>query len=762
MKNIKRTLAVLLTLLMLIGVVSVGVVNAGASITSETCYTVLLLDTSKSMKGTPLEKEKNAAIQFCDAMLKANSNNQIAVIRFGSSVKTICSFTNDFESLEVSINKISASGGTNINQALTSANALFTSNSLDTNTTVIKNIVLCSDGLPETGATISNGCYSSSDHKDYKYANKVYSTAAEIMNLYRIYTLGFFYSISDNDLLFGRRLMMDIQNAGYYEVNDVEDLASFFNKITQSVYSNFKDHMKIGRDNNSFEHTGDNFDGIALNDEMFNKLCQLERENGYNGFDLQKTKDNLTWASSCGGWCYGFSSTMALIYANYFDLHDLGINESYFIDVRSPKTSGYENIGQIIKYYQLAKNTSSVIKAMKGVEYTDADTKIRFVLSNLVNLAKNAEATSEPVIVGFKRTQEIKDKSFFAYALKELMESLKNFKYVWYENWNKLKELIKDDVGHTMVCVGYEGIKEGKYHVLRMIDPNYSIDYTYFYIDKDFSNWHIVGGKYSNYDYWENIGYCQLSALNSLNPFIDNTRKGSKVRNKASATGSDAIETKHNYTSIRLMDYVPAKIYNEKGETLIFDGYSVSGDMSILFENIFDNGIFTGRYIEVENSETFIIESGIENAIFTSIETPDKYYSIDAIDCEKATIHTNGNLCVVGDNTKGAYYLSSSNSEADMVAFAIDNSSYVDLSNDDNVVTVTTDGDKSIDVRYYKNAEMHELEVQTTNEKFSASNYDNDLTNICPHCHKVHDGGFFDKIVGFFHKLIYRLTHLFG
>ena len=31
----------------------------------------------------------------------------------------------------------------------------------------------------------------------------------------------------------------------------------------------------------------------------------------------------------------------------------------------------------------------------------------------------------------------------------------------------------------------------------------------------------------------------------------------------------------------------------------------------------------------------------------------------------------------------------------------------------------------------------------------------------CPQCGKIHNGGFFDKIVGFFHKIIYRLTHLF-
>ena len=33
--------------------------------------------------------------------------------------------------------------------------------------------------------------------------------------------------------------------------------------------------------------------------------------------------------------------------------------------------------------------------------------------------------------------------------------------------------------------------------------------------------------------------------------------------------------------------------------------------------------------------------------------------------------------------------------------------------------------------------------------------------DLCPYCGKVHKG-FFQKIVGFFHKLIYRLTHLFG
>lgn len=32
----------------------------------------------------------------------------------------------------------------------------------------------------------------------------------------------------------------------------------------------------------------------------------------------------------------------------------------------------------------------------------------------------------------------------------------------------------------------------------------------------------------------------------------------------------------------------------------------------------------------------------------------------------------------------------------------------------------------------------------------------------CPRCGRIHNGGFFDGITGFFHRLIYRLTHLFG
>ena len=64
MKTIKRTLAVVLTLLMLATAMPLGVMNASAAEKDLPIhYTVMLLDVSLSMEGEPLEMEKAAAIK---------------------------------------------------------------------------------------------------------------------------------------------------------------------------------------------------------------------------------------------------------------------------------------------------------------------------------------------------------------------------------------------------------------------------------------------------------------------------------------------------------------------------------------------------------------------------------------------------------------------------------------------------------------------------------------------------------------------------
>ena len=204
-------------------------------------YSVLILDSSGSMRGEPRSAQIVAAEKFCDALLSAGGKNYVSIIKINTSSSKVCDFTDDVDSLKEAINGIGANGGTNINGALGIANALLSSVNNDTN--VIKNIILCSDGLPEDGSKSYNGPYYSSDSSyNYSYANAAYSTASAIKdNGTFIYTLGFFHSLYGTKLEFGRKFMNDLQNAGYYEVTDPNDLEFVFGEIADDVTNSVKE-----------------------------------------------------------------------------------------------------------------------------------------------------------------------------------------------------------------------------------------------------------------------------------------------------------------------------------------------------------------------------------------------------------------------------------------------------------------------------------------------------------------------------------------
>ncbi len=199
---------------------------------SNSQYTALVLDTSGSMSGTPIAKQKEAATSFCETLINTSSNNYVSIITFSSSASVKCDFTNDLNTLKSIINSTDASGTTNTNDALLKAG-----NKLQgvTNNNANKIIVLCSDGLPCEGARKTSGKYTGNDHDAYAYANAAYDTAIELKKSYEIYTLGFFHSLSGNDLTFGQKFMNDLQNEGYYNVNDPEQLTDVFEDIAKEI-----------------------------------------------------------------------------------------------------------------------------------------------------------------------------------------------------------------------------------------------------------------------------------------------------------------------------------------------------------------------------------------------------------------------------------------------------------------------------------------------------------------------------------------------
>lgn len=200
-----------------------------------TRYNVLILDTSGSMSGESLRKEKEAAKRFCKTVLASDGNNYLAVITLSSSAKVLCGFTDKQSTLNKCINSATSGGGTNMNAALQTAGNLL--GKVPNGSRVMKNVILCSDGLPKNGSTTYSGRYKSSDHSDYMYANAAYNTDVKLKNKnYFIYALGFFHNSTGNNLKFGKRLMKDLASKDkYYIVVDSKDIDKVFNDIAQKI-----------------------------------------------------------------------------------------------------------------------------------------------------------------------------------------------------------------------------------------------------------------------------------------------------------------------------------------------------------------------------------------------------------------------------------------------------------------------------------------------------------------------------------------------
>ncbi|MGI6606595.1 MAG: LamG-like jellyroll fold domain-containing protein [Peptococcia bacterium] len=214
--------------------ISAPAINLSGAASGTSRYTVLVLDQSGSMAGTPITTLKTAALKFCDAVLKAEGDNYVAVVAYDSKASTKCQFSNSYATLETAINNIYARTTTNTNEGLLFADDLLSS--IADAPGVIKNVVLLSDGLPNEGSYSYSGNYTYDDYYYYYYANEVYDTATTLKSKgYKLYTLGFFHDLTGATLTFARRFMSDLQNSGYYDVVDPEELEFVFGEIASDI-----------------------------------------------------------------------------------------------------------------------------------------------------------------------------------------------------------------------------------------------------------------------------------------------------------------------------------------------------------------------------------------------------------------------------------------------------------------------------------------------------------------------------------------------
>lgn len=193
----------------------------------------LVLDISGSMSGTPIARLKEAAKQFCATMIDDKTgDNRIAVVTYNTNVETV-SFTSDYAALANTIDNFTAKGSTAMYDALMAVKEI---NEKLGNPDASKHVVVMADGLPNEGAVITSGKYTSKDSTMYyKHGNAVYSTAAGMWHEFNIYSIGFFHNLGGSQLRFGKTLMKDIQNALYLEVFDPDKLLDAFNGVADNI-----------------------------------------------------------------------------------------------------------------------------------------------------------------------------------------------------------------------------------------------------------------------------------------------------------------------------------------------------------------------------------------------------------------------------------------------------------------------------------------------------------------------------------------------
>lgn len=193
----------------------------------------LVLDISGSMSGTPIKKLKEAAKEFCASMLADTTGvNRIVIVTYGTTANSY-SFSTDYDELAATIDGLTAKGSTAMYDALISVKTI---NEKYGNEDASKHVVVMADGLPNEGATLSSGKYTSKDSTMYyKYGNAVYSTAAGMQYDYNIYSIGFFHNLGGSQLEFGKVLMEDIQNALYLEVFDPDELLEAFTGVADCI-----------------------------------------------------------------------------------------------------------------------------------------------------------------------------------------------------------------------------------------------------------------------------------------------------------------------------------------------------------------------------------------------------------------------------------------------------------------------------------------------------------------------------------------------
>lgn len=257
----KKVLSIVLSLMLVVSCMALATVSASADRTPR--YTVLVLDVSTSLSRESFAAEQAAAIKFCETATR-NSSDKVSIVRFSTYAYQVCEFTNDLDKLTEAIDSLYRTGATDTYEALVTANEILNAEE-EKGVKFERNIVFCSDGLPNMGHTVEDYKYTQSDYVGYKYANG----ALQYDDLYikpttNIYTIGFFEDLSKSEMEFAPQFMEDLANRMSIVVDNADDLIQAFDDFAEDITKETEDTPTPDTPQNNNNNNNNNANNAAI------------------------------------------------------------------------------------------------------------------------------------------------------------------------------------------------------------------------------------------------------------------------------------------------------------------------------------------------------------------------------------------------------------------------------------------------------------------------------------------------------------------
>ncbi len=234
---------------------------------------VLVLDSSGSMSGEPMEETKEASKKFITTIFEQDAS--VGIVTYDSSAYKIANFCRNTQFLNNVIDALNPGSSTNIEAGLQEAEKMLKSSNAKK-----KLIVLMSDGLPNDGK-----------EGDELIA---YANALKSQGIY-IYTLGFFSGMRNDQKSEPQRLMEGIASEGcHFEVDDADSLVYFFSDIAYQIQGQKYIYVKIACPVDvSVEHNGEKLasKGATTNQRADFGTLTFEENPGEHSDDEDKKSD---------------------------------------------------------------------------------------------------------------------------------------------------------------------------------------------------------------------------------------------------------------------------------------------------------------------------------------------------------------------------------------------------------------------------------------------------------------------------------------